>query len=111
MTIIDYKTGRTAHQDDVDSGENVQLSTYSLLDKDASEVSYLSVDSSNQKVESKSSLSGDNLQTNRDENKQRIKTLFKQMNDKKPLHAWGDINVCNYCNFSGLCRRTTWSES
>ena len=109
--IIDYKTGRTAHQDDVDSGENVQLSTYSLLDNDASEVSYLSVDSSNQKVESKSFLSGDNLQTNRDENKQRINTLFKQMNDKKPLHAWGDINVCNYCNFSGLCRRTTWSES
>lgn len=109
--IIDYKTGRTARQDDVDSGENVQLSTYALLDADADEVSYLSVDSSEQKVESKSFLSGDALQSNRDENKQRIITLFKQIKNHQPLHAWGDINVCNYCNFSGLCRKATWSET
>lgn len=109
--IIDYKTGRTARQEDVDSGENVQLSTYALLDAEADEVSYLSVDSSDQKVESKSFLSGDDLQTNRDENRQRIITLFKQMKSHQPLHAWGDINVCSYCNFSGLCRKATWSEN
>lgn len=109
--IIDYKTGRTAHQEDVDSGENVQLSTYALLDADADEVSYLSVDSSDQRVESKSFLAGDDLQTNREENRQRIITLFQQMQDHQPLHAWGDIKVCNYCNFSGLCRKAAWSEN
>ena len=106
--IIDYKTGRTARQEDVDIGENVQLSTYALLDDQASEVSYLSVDSSNQKVENKSSLSGEDLQVNRDENRQRLITLFEQMNNGEPLNAWGEASVCFYCNFSGLCRKAEW---
>ncbi len=108
--IIDYKTGKTARQEDVDTGENVQLSTYALLDTDATEVSYLSVDSSYQKVESKSSLSGEDLQINREENKQRLIKLFKQMKNNEPLHAWGDDTVCVYCDFSGLCRKAEWTE-
>ena len=109
--IIDYKTGQTARQEDVDIGENVQLSTYALLDNDASEVSYLSLDSSNQKVESKSSLSGDELQMNREANRQRLNEIFKQMKNSEPLHAWGDDTVCRFCNFSGLCRKAVWSEN
>ena len=106
--IVDYKTGKTARQEDVDSGENVQLSTYALLDENASEVSYLSVDSSYQKVESKSCLSGDALEENRELNKQRLTGLFKQMKNDTPLPAWGDVVVCRYCNFSGLCRKQEW---
>ena len=106
--IIDYKTGKTARQEDVESGENVQLSTYALLDVNASEVSYLSVDSSYQKVESKSCLSGGDLEENRELNKHRLTELFKQMNDNTPLPAWGDVLVCRYCNFSGLCRKQEW---
>jgi len=104
--ILDYKTGRTARQEDVDNGENVQLSTYALLDAEASEVSYLSVDSSTQKVESKSSLSGDKLLTNREENKKRLIEMFRQMKNNESLHAWGDEVVCGYCDFSGLCRKS-----
>ncbi|GMR01614.1 MAG: hypothetical protein BMS9Abin19_1020 [Gammaproteobacteria bacterium] len=108
--IIDYKTGKTARQKDVDAGENVQLSTYALLDDEASEVSYLSVDSSQQKVESKSCLSGEPLQENREQNKQRLIELFKQMKNNDPLPAWGDDAVCRYCDFSGLCRKPEWTE-
>jgi ATP-dependent helicase/nuclease subunit B len=108
--IIDYKTGKTARQEDVDTGENVQLSTYALLDNEASEVSYLSVDSTYQKVEMKSSLSGEELQINREQNKQRLIELFKQMKNNEALHAWGDESVCRFCNFSGLCRKAEWSE-
>ncbi len=108
--IIDYKTGKTASLEDVASGENVQLSTYALLDTEASEVSYLSVDSSSQKVESKSSLTGEELQLNREENKQRLLTLFNQMKNNQPLPAWGDDTVCRYCDFSGLCRKAEWTE-
>jgi len=108
--IIDYKTGRTARQQDVDNGENVQLSTYALLDDDASEVSYLSVDSSYQKVETKSFLAGENLQENRERNKQRLTELFKQIKENAELPAWGDDAVCNYCDFSGLCRKGEWGE-
>ena len=108
--IIDYKTGKSARQEDVDIGENVQLSTYALLDEQAAEVSYLSVDSSNQKVVSKSSLSGEDLQANRDENRRRLLQLFDQMNNKEPLSAWGDDTVCCYCNFRGLCRKSEWAK-
>jgi len=106
--IIDYKTGKTARQEDVDNGEDVQLSTYALLDNEATDVSYLSVDSSYQKVESKSSLSGNNLDSNRDENKKRLTEIFSQLKAHKPTPAWGDDNVCRYCNFSGLCRKQEW---
>jgi ATP-dependent helicase/nuclease subunit B len=109
--IIDYKTGQTARQEDIENGENVQLSSYALLDEQASEVSYLSVDSSYQKVETKSSLSGEDLQTNLKENSNRLILLFKQMNMGEPLNAWGDDTVCRYCNFSGLCRKAEWDEA
>lgn len=106
--IIDYKTGKTARQEDVDTGENVQLSMYALLDKNASEVRYLSVDSSSQKVETKSSLSGENLETNREQNEQRLIEIFKQVKKNHPMNAWGDFTVCRFCNFSGLCRKAEW---
>jgi len=106
--IIDYKTGQTARLEDIKNGENVQLSSYALLNEQASEVSYLSVDSSNQKVETKSSLSGEDLQTNLNENKNRLIQLFEQMNKGADLNAWGDDTVCRYCDFSGLCRKAEW---
>lgn len=107
--IIDYKTGMTARQEDVDAGENVQLSAYALLDDETSEVSYLSVDSSYQKVETKSCLSGEDLEVNRNKNKSRILEIFEQMKNNTPLTAWGDDDVCRYCNFSGLCRKDEWT--
>jgi len=108
--IIDYKTGKTARQEDVESGEDIQLATYALLDTDATEVSYLSVDSSSQKVESRSCLSEENLQINREANRQRLNELYTQINNNEPLHAWGDDTVCRFCHFSGLCRKAEWSE-
>ena len=108
--IIDYKTGKTARQEDVENGENVQLSTYALLDNEATDVSYLSVDSSYQKVETRSSISGESLDSNRDENKQRITDIFSQLKASSPAHAWGDDAVCRYCNFSGLCRKQEWDD-
>ena len=108
--IIDYKTGMTARQQDVDSGENVQLSTYALLDDTASEVSYLSLDSSYQKVETKSCLSGEDLRINCEHNRSRVLEIFDQMKNRTPLTAWGDDDVCRYCDFSGLCRKQEWTE-
>ncbi len=107
--IIDYKTGKTALQKDIDSGENVQLAIYAMLDKKTDHVSYLSVDSSHQKVETKSYLSGEELALNREQNKQRLTELFKAMNSNAPMSAWGDATVCRYCNFSGLCRKAEWA--
>jgi ATP-dependent helicase/nuclease subunit B len=109
--IIDYKTGNSASQKDVDSGENVQLSIYALLDDLASDVSYLSVDSSNQTVATRSSLSGDALLKNRVKNKSRLIEVSRQIKNGEFLPAWGDNTVCQYCNFTGLCRKATWTEN
>ncbi len=108
--VIDYKTGKTARQEDIDNGENVQLSTYALLDEKASEVSYLSVDSAQQKVESRSCLSGAALDENRALNKQRLSQMFQQIKEHAELPAWGDDTVCRFCHFSGLCRKAEWLD-
>lgn len=109
--IIDYKTGQSPRQEDVDIGEDVQLATYALLDREAGEVSYLSVDSSSQKVETRSFLSAENLQINREANSQRLTELFEQIRNKASLPAWGDDTVCRFCNFTGLCRKAEWSDN
>jgi ATP-dependent helicase/nuclease subunit B len=108
--IIDYKTGTVAKQDEIDAGENVQLSMYAMLDPQAEEVAYLSVDSSQQKVETRSSLSGEDLVNNREKNRQRLIEIFDQIDNSETLHSWGDETVCGYCDFSGLCRKASWSE-
>jgi hypothetical protein len=61
-------------------------------------------------VESRSFLSAENLQINREANRQRLIELFTQIKHHEPLHAWGDDTVCCFCNFSGLCRKSEWSN-
>lgn len=109
--IIDYKTGRVAGQDEIDTGENVQLSMYALLDEQAEVVNYLSMDSSRQKVDTKSSLAGEALVDNRENNRRRLIEIFELIANREPMHAWGDDSVCSYCDYSGLCRKASWSDN
>ena len=57
--IIDYKTGRSANQESVDTAEDVQLITYALLDDDVDNVFYLQLDDNKGGVKPAASLSGD----------------------------------------------------
>jgi len=108
--IIDYKTGRTPGQENIDTGEDVQLASYALLDETASLIEYLSLDEKNGGVKISASISGEQLQQLRTDTKNRLSTLNEMINNGHTMPAWGDETVCGYCDFSGLCRRKVWKE-
>lgn len=108
--IIDYKTGTSAHQNDVDNGEAVQLVSYAMLDRQAEHVMYLSLDEQQGKVRTRAQLAGDELHTLRDASEQRLLEIFELLDKQHPLTAWGDEHSCQYCDFSGLCRRKVWNR-
>ena len=106
--IIDYKTGRSANQEDVDCGENIQLTTYALLDEAASNIIYLILDDSKNKIKQGAMLSGEMLESIKYDVLSRLKTMLEMVKQEKELPAWGDTTTCNYCQFEGLCRRSSW---
>lgn len=103
--IIDYKTGRSARQYDVDCGENIQLTTYALLDEASSNIVYLILDNSGQ-VKEGAKLSGDELKSIKSDVFNRLVTMLGMIKQEKKLPAWGDTITCSYCHFEGLCRKT-----
>jgi ATP-dependent helicase/nuclease subunit B len=126
--IIDYKTGAIPSDDDVLSGESVQLPFYALLAEDACEgtvthVEYLSLDDRASVQKSRSALSAnksavktigtletETLDTLKEDIAERLDYLVNQIRSGVPMPAWGDEKTCGYCQMSGLCRRETWQE-
>jgi ATP-dependent helicase/nuclease subunit B len=109
--IIDYKTGSTARQADVDSGEDVQLATYALLTRDIGSVLYLSLDESNGAVKAKTSLEGESLHSLTHDVRDRLVNIIDMLQQGQPLPAWGDARTCSYCDFVGLCRKKIWDNA
>ncbi len=109
--IIDYKTGKTRSQQEVDSGEDIQLASYALLQNDCTQVSYLSLDQSDNRVKTTSSLEGEQLADVRHRVECRLKDVIAELHAGKSLPAWGDDSVCQHCQFSGLCRRQYWQDN
>jgi ATP-dependent helicase/nuclease subunit B len=106
--IIDYKTGSTASQADVDCGEDVQLASYALLAGDTTSVMYLSLDEGNGKVRTRARLEGEELRSLSHDVRERLQTVVDMGREGRPLPAWGDEKTCSYCDFSGLCRKKVW---
>ena len=105
FSIIDYKTGRTASQADVNSGEDVQLVSYAMLMDDVQEVTYLSLDKT---VKNTATLYDDELDELKQLNLQRLESLLESLQEGAALSAWGDEKVCGFCDMSGLCRKQSW---
>ena len=109
--IIDYKTGASPSQDDVDSGEDVQLASYALLAEDAWSVSYLALDENNGAVRTRASLEGDALRALTQSVRERLETVIRMQRAGSRMPAWGDEQSCSRCDFVGLCRRKVWSKT
>ena len=109
--IIDYKTGKAPQQRDIESGENVQLASYSLLQSACSEVLYLALDENDDKVKTASRLSDAQLDDIRERSRQRLQTMLQAISRQQPLPAWGEQTVCQHCAYSGLCRRQFWENA
>lgn len=106
--VIDYKTGRSAKQSDVDSGEEVQLPSYALLTPTLpQQVEHLQLDD---KVKTGSMLKGEQLVEVATGVKVRLVTVLQQIGSGTALPAWGDARTCEYCDMDGLCRKQAWVE-
>lgn len=109
--IIDYKTGGSARQEAVDSAEDVQLITYSLLEDDVDSVFYLKLDDIKSGIKQGAELSGETLETLKTACRSRLENIIQMIHRGHTLQAWGDEQVCSYCRFAGICRKPFWSET
>jgi len=109
VSIIDYKTGNTPRQNDIDLGENIQLTSYAALMEDVCNVIYLKLD----KGETKTSgaLEANALNNLKTDVLQRLKKVISEIQSAHPLPSWGDSVACGYCDMSGLCRKQMWEVS
>lgn len=110
LSIIDYKTGRSANLTEIEQGEAVQLPFYALLSEKefelpVNQVSYLNLD---KKVKFGTQLAGDELDTISHQIGERLAQLIEEMKNGKTLTAWGDKSTCQYCNIDRLCRKQAW---
>lgn len=111
LSVIDYKTGKSATLSDIEQGEAVQLPFYALLaeaelNKPVSQVSYLNLSS---KVKFGAQLSDDALDTISHQIGERLAQIISDMSEGKELTAWGNEDTCQYCNINRLCRKQAWN--
>ena len=111
LSIIDYKTGNSASQKEIESGEAVQLPFYALLaekelNQSVNQVSYLNL---SKQVKFGAQLSDDALDTISHRIGERLAEIIDDMNKGKQLTAWGDEGTCKYCNINRLCRKQAWT--
>lgn len=108
--IIDYKTGAVPTQDEVETGEAVQLSFYALLAqasaRPVTRVEYAAVKTG--KISSAARLEGEALTLLAHVTEQRLVALIQALQSGAPLPAWGDEKTCARCAMAGLCRKQMW---
>jgi len=107
--IIDYKTGVSAKQDKVDSGEDVQLVSYASMLNDVKEVAYFELNKDKTRIAS--SLKDEHLADLKQLSQNRLIDMVEQLKQGTSLNAWGDEKTCKYCDMEGLCRKQAWSTS
>lgn len=111
--IIDYKTGATLpSQNDVETGEAIQLPFYALLahtqEHPVTQVEYLAL--GNEKVAGAAQLAGAELNHLTQATAERLARMMHDLRAGHPLPAWGDEKTCRYCTMAGLCRKQMWLD-
>lgn len=104
-TVVDYKTGRLPRQADVDAGEAVQLLHYALLEPAVSAVEYLAL-----REGERGFGRGRELAPLRAAAGARLERALHALRAGAPLPAHGHEQVCERCDYRGLCRIEDWHE-
>lgn len=111
--IIDYKTGRIPKEQDVLTGEAVQLPFYAALAAEpnatVAEVAYLEFENKGG-VRVPFTLEGEMLLQTSEANTARLIEVVSQIREGKNLPAWGDNKTCEYCTMNLLCRHQNWKS-
>lgn len=113
--IIDYKTGRVPSNEEVASGEAVQLPFYALLmqsmigeSANIQRVEYLSLDAN--RFGNNVFIEGNELNPLQNAVAGRLVDIIQAMHHGQGLPAWGDSQTCKHCVMRGLCRKGSWQE-
>lgn len=107
-SIIDYKTGSSAKQDKVNSGEDVQLISYASMLNQVNEVAY--VELAKDKTRTAAKLKDEQLTELKEQSENRLINMVEQLKQGAQLNAWGDKKTCEYCDMQGLCRKQGWEN-
>lgn len=112
LSIIDYKTGKSATLSEIEQGEAVQLPFYALLaetelKQTVNQVSYLTLSNN---VKFGAQIAGDELETISQQIGDRLSQIITELNNGKELTAWGDEKTCQYCNINRICRKQAWNS-
>jgi ATP-dependent helicase/nuclease subunit B len=107
INLIDYKTGVLPKLDEITSGEEVQLVSYSLLLEHVNSVQYIGIDG-RAGVDDKNTLAGDELKTLQTAVKERLVDVMNRIRSNAAMPAHGDEITCGYCDAKGICRRAAW---
>lgn len=109
--LIDYKTGTNIpSKKNIMLGEAVQLPFYSLLNSQVEEVKYLDL-GSQEKVSVAAMIKGDELAEMQKNHRDRLTLLFEELCSQADLPANGEENICSYCDYQGLCRKSHWVDT
>jgi len=108
-SIIDYKTGATAKQQDIDLAENIQLTSYAMLMENIHSTLYLKLDKG--EVKQAGIIESEQLEKLKQDCLQRVETCISEIKSGSPLTSWGDEKSCSYCDMSGLCRKQVWESA
>ncbi len=110
LSIIDYKTGGSAKENEVLAGEAVQLPFYAMLtDKHVDSACLLQIDGV--KPRETAHIKGKALEDLRRQTASRLDQNLDSMLAGQPLVANGIQTTCNYCDTEGLCRKGHWPDS
>ena len=108
FSIIDYKTGASAKQDKVNSGEDVQLASYASMLDNVTEVAYFELNKDKSRITS--CLKDEDLFALKELSQNRLVNMVEQLKQGSSLNAWGNEKVCRYCDMEGLCRKQSWGS-
>jgi ATP-dependent helicase/nuclease subunit B len=124
IAVLDYKSGKMPKAKEISSGEAVQLPFYLMLliaENDPKFAQYLTADNDfvsafyvdlydTNKVSAKSEISNPELLEIVDKNKHRLIAVVEQLRQGHQAPAWGNVDVCKYCEMNVLCRKQAWSS-
>ena len=109
LAVIDYKTGaRVPSEDDVLSGESVQLPTYALLAEGVRRVEYLLIHDKG--IKTATTIEGDDLDTLAQTVRERLEGMVERLRSGAEMPAWGDEDACRHCDMSVVCRHEAWRD-
>lgn len=106
--VLDYKTqNRQFLAKRLEAGDDVQLSSYALLEPRAREAGFVSVDGGEVAWVA---VNGDLAETAAAEF-DRLAAVFTAIRGGAPLVANGDDDACARCEMRAVCRRDHWSDA